>query len=380
MAEPRDAINKVIRRFRELNPEGTRTAVALSGGADSVALLFCLSLLKTDLVAIHIIHDMRSREQSLADCEIARKAAQMCGVDFLTNDFSRFKDNGHFNEPNAEARARCLRYMAIISRAEHCHSQSVAGQNFIRSDMSGWLGPINTKFFYVATAHHADDQLETILMNLCRGCGLDGSAGIMSKGPVPYSFGKGVLIRPMLGITKVEAEEICKQNNLPFAVDQTNFDTDKTRNKIRAEVLPVLKELYPQCSQHATNFADISASAVETIDQVIMTSLITDYSRLSPGNNQIGRLDALRLLPDVVIYHWLAYALNQGLNGCGRLEYGKLNKQMLDDVVRAIRKRSAKKFIWGRHCVEITSDHVEVKRASNADKTEHVSSVSESMC
>ena len=91
----------------------------------------------------------------------------------------------------------------------------------------------------LATAHNANDNLETMLFNLARGSSLSGMCGI----PPTRPCGAGLVIRPILEMTKDEIYEYCKENSIDFVTDSTNTDTDYTRNKIRSEIIPILTEI-----------------------------------------------------------------------------------------------------------------------------------------
>ena len=101
------------------------------------------------------------------------------------------------------------------------------------------------------TAHHADDHLETILFRIARGTGLSGLCGIAPIRP----FGSGDLVRPLLGFTKQEILQYCKENDLSFVTDSTNADTAYARNRIRADILPIMEELYTDASHRAVRMS-----------------------------------------------------------------------------------------------------------------------------
>ncbi len=100
-------------------------------------------------------------------------------------------------------------------------------------------------FDAVATAHNADDNAETLLLNLCRGTGVKGLCGMSEEDVLPYSDGQTRLLRPLLGLSRAQIEEYARENQIPFRTDKSNFDNSYKRNRIRNQVLPVLKELNP---------------------------------------------------------------------------------------------------------------------------------------
>ena len=90
----------------------------------------------------------------------------------------------------------------------------------------------------ILTAHNADDNAETILLNLCRGTGLDGLCGIPPR--------RGKILRPLLYVSRREIEQYCHESGLSYVTDSSNLSDDYTRNRMRHQVLPVLKELNPR--------------------------------------------------------------------------------------------------------------------------------------
>lgn len=192
-------------------PEGCEVICGLSGGADSVCMLVSLRELKEKLKisrisALHVNHCIRG-EESRRDEEFCRKICEDFGVDFISV---------HCNVPkycaekkiSEEEAARILRYQIFEENS---------------------YGKI------LATAHNADDNLETVIHNLTRGTALKGLCGIP---PV-----RGNIVRPLLGVSREEIEEFLIKRNIEFVTDSTNLSDDYTRNKIRHNVLPVLKEI-----------------------------------------------------------------------------------------------------------------------------------------
>ena len=100
----------------------------------------------------------------------------------------------------------------------------------------------------IATAHNADDNAETLLLNLTRGMGPHGAGGIPPR--------RGRIYRPILNISRAEVEHLCKVYQLDYVTDSTNLTVDYTRNKLRHSVLPVLKDVNPQMTQAASRFAE----------------------------------------------------------------------------------------------------------------------------
>lgn len=357
------AINEVIRSLRRLNPQKERIVVALSGGADSVALLYCASRIFSDVLAVHIMHDMRSKAETEADLCIAQQAAEKCQVDFLWK-FETIQDRQ--SGENLEAAARFRRYRGINDLMK-IRMKSRFGQNFIPD----WSGRCNNSDYQgggiVATGHHADDQLETLLMKLCRGAGMSGMSGIAedTKGDGWTPFGR--CIRPMLSITRADTEAICLANDLNWTRDFTNSDTAFSRNRIRAEVIPILKELYPTAAQKASGFASICDDARKVILREVGD--LFRHTSCQMNQSQSVKADALRLVEDIIIVAWLEDACNDRNIGKSSMKWDSVNSRMLEDVVGAIRGRKVKKFLWpAERVIEVGIEEVRVRRQTAEER------------
>ncbi len=201
--------------------EGTLTT-ALSGGADSVALLLVLQALQPqygyDLQAVHIHHGIRGEEadRDAAFCEALCKKRQIpfqCRhVDVPTYAAA--------HKLSIETAARILRYEALRQ-----------------------LAPTGL----IATAHHADDAAETMLFYLMRGCGLNGLCGIPPK--------RGRIIRPLLAVSKAELLSYLHTQGQDFVTDSSNLTEDTERNRLRHRILPMLCEYQPALVTHLTHTA-----------------------------------------------------------------------------------------------------------------------------
>ena len=201
--------------------------VAFSGGADSVALLDMLQreYPNAPILLAHVNHGIRG-EEALRDRTFCKAVAKERGLEIVILDAdipTLAKEKGQ----SIEEAAREVRYA------------------FFADLMRERKIPI------LLTAHHADDHLETLLFRIARGTGLSGLGGIAPVRP----FATGKLARPLLGFTKQEILQYCKKQGLDFVTDSTNADTAYARNKLRAEVLPVLESLYADASHRAVRMS-----------------------------------------------------------------------------------------------------------------------------
>lgn len=191
--------------------ENSSVTVALSGGADSMALLVALinlrEKLQINVSAAHLNHLIRG-DEAFRDENFVSEQCKKYGIELFCERIDIPKVSAKAGI-STELAARKERY-AFLQRASK-------GQ--------------------IATAHTASDNLETIIYNLSRGSSLEGLCGIPPK--------RDNIIRPLILCTREMIEEYCKKKNIPFVTDSTNLSDDYTRNKIRHNVIPLLKELNP---------------------------------------------------------------------------------------------------------------------------------------
>ena len=208
-------LNKLKAFLRDYR--GQRIVCAVSGGADSMALLWGVYLLKEklelDISAAHFNHQLRGAESD-RDEAFVRDFCAGYGIDFVSGSTQVVA-----GPKGLEAAAREARYAFL----------------------KGLPGKI-------ATAHTADDNAETILMHLVRGTGLKGLGGIA---PV-----NGNLIRPMLTITRSEVLAFLAEYSIPYVEDSSNSGDDFLRNRLRHHVMPLLKQENPSLSQNLSAMAE----------------------------------------------------------------------------------------------------------------------------
>lgn len=231
-----DALMLEIKRYIEKNQlirPGDGVVVGLSGGPDSVFLLYALHTLQArmgfTLRAVHVHHGIRGAE---ADRDEAF-SAELCAK--LTVPFQAV----HVAAPayaaqhglSLEEAARILRYEALETARQQ----------------------LTTPTAWIAVAHHLDDQAETVLHNLVRGAGLRGLAGMENR--------RNHVIRPLLSIKREDILKWLEQNNILYVTDSTNADPHYTRNRIRSTVLPELREINPEASAHIAHSAALLREA-----------------------------------------------------------------------------------------------------------------------
>lgn len=228
-----EEVDRYIQRHQLIKPN-SKVMIAVSGGPDSMALLqYFLAQqerFNLDLIVVTIEHGLRGAE-SIRDVDYVEGFCKQSQIKFDTQrvDVKSYKKAHKLGTQEA---SRILRYQAFDQLMRKHHAN------------------------YLALAHHADDQVETVFMRLTRGTQLDTLQGIKNKRP----FSVGQLIRPFLSITKEAIENYCQQHGITPRYDQTNDEDVYTRNYFRIHVLPLLKAKNPNLSDtimHLTeNIAD----------------------------------------------------------------------------------------------------------------------------
>lgn len=311
-----DPVRRVLRSWREmtggtgrLDLRRRRTLVACSAGVDSSALAFALASATSEIVLGHVVHDLRGRVAREGDRDAARDLAARLGVEFAHADVT-IERRG-----NLEAGARRARYTALAGMAE------ASGCEF------------------VATGHQADDQLETVLMQLLRG-----RRSLAGAAPT-RRLTRGVrLIRPMLVVTRAEAEAICRSARWAWREDATNEDESRLRAALRGRVLPILRELSPTVAGRAVRIARVQRE----MDEALEVWAASVPCVRTEGEIEWRRGDVAGLPPAV-----RAELLRSGLAGVGaRAAAGR----ELDAMARAMGERAPKRYGIAGACVLIDGE------------------------
>jgi tRNA(Ile)-lysidine synthase len=286
----------------KLPEAGPRVVVAVSGGADSIALLDALIRLrecgavKATVLAAHLNHLLRG-EESDEDEHFVRDLAMKLGAPVFIERID-VDAQARAAKQNLEATARRLRYDFLRRVAE-------------RNDAC-----------CVLTAHTLDDQTETILMRLLRGTGAEGLRGIHESLP----FGERVkLIRPMLSITRAEVIEHCEHYDLMFRTDSSNLDLDFTRNRIRRELLPLLREFNPRVEEALSRVAELSAE-----DDACLRDLAAESLAAASEDSSLNIVPLLDVSP-AIRRRALRLWLKKQRGGLRRIELAHI--KAIDDLI-----------------------------------------------
>ena len=236
--------------------KGKTLAVAVSGGSDSMALLhFCFSnadKFGIQVIAINVEHGIRGAT-SVSDTEFVKEYCSKNGITLLTYSVDSV-NYAKEQKLSLEESARLLRYQCFFSAID------------------------DKKCDAVATAHHLSDNVESVLLNLFRGSGLKGLSGINTD----YD---SKIVRPMLSVPKQEIMRYVENNAIPFVTDESNLCSDYTRNFIRLNVLPKIKEVFPEVEKSISRFSSIAKLEDEYLDQLAKSSLIFENGAYKINTN-----------------------------------------------------------------------------------------------
>jgi len=332
--------------------EGAHILVAVSGGGDSVALLRALDALKDrrrwglTLTVGHVQHHLRE-DQAEGDAGFVDGLARQLKLPRLRRDLDLSGETG-----NGEDAARRARYGALVQMARECGAQ------------------------FIATGHHGDDQMETLLMRMLRGAGTRGMSGIAWRRKLGLGSGvwgidrdehsdatpnprpqtqDPILIRPMLAVSRTEIMNYLQAIDQPWREDPTNTDTTRWRARLRAEVLPIMEAIRPGAGRKATAFADQLRGVHGVLDDAIQDA----RQLVQPCDDGIT-LDraACRELRRVVLSGLLRALLIEA-----NVPADTLNTKQVSQVVRAIRDTEGGERVFtfaGGAAVSVTREKVAV--------------------
>ena len=276
----------------DLFSSGSKILIALSGGADSVALLCILHAAGYPCEAAHCNFHLRG-EESNRDEQFVRQLCKKYGIHLHTIDFdtTRYAAEKHIS---IEMAARELRYNWFEEIRNQC-----------RADV-------------VAIAHHQDDSVETILLNLIRGTGITGLLGIRPR--------NGVIVRPLLCINREEIMRYLQSIGQDYVTDSTNLEDEYTRNKIRLNLLPLMQTINPS----------VKNSLIETGNY--LSDVATIYNRyIEEAKTRIATTEGIRIC-ELVKEPAPEALLFEILHPLG------FNSAQIKDIVHSLHGQSGKQF------------------------------------
>jgi len=250
--------------------------VGVSGGPDSMALLFILTLLRKQIgfsiVVAHVNHNVR--RESAKEAKFLENWCLENHVAFEGMKIEKYSDDNFHNE------ARTIRY-TFFENIVHKYSAQ-----------------------YLMTAHHGDDLIETILMRIVRGSTLKGYSGFQSI----VNLDDYKIVRPLIFVTKSEIEEFLGKHGVPYVIDQSNFKSKYTRNRYRKQILPFLKqedgrvhEKFLKYSRTLIAYTEFLDSQVEKVYHKVYSDKMLQISKLLALDSLIQEKIVYRILEE--IYH-----------------------------------------------------------------------------
>jgi len=280
---------------RRLLEKRDRLLIGVSGGPDSVFLLYYLSSLrssyKLNLLVAHFNHALRPE----ADEEegFVKKLSQRLGLHFVSEKRNVAK---LYQGDSWENIARKLRFDFFLKLCRHYRIKKIA------------------------LAHHKDDLVETVLLNLIRGTGLLGLRGIMPLSP----YQKIAIIRPLLFLEKKEILSYLKRNEIKFRLDSSNQEEKFLRNKIRLKLLPLLRQYNPAIKDNLYHLARIVSADYDFLVSQAEKAAVS-LQMPAPGGLRL-KLEGLTKLPPALLFLVLRLSIEKVKGHLRRLELRHLEK------------------------------------------------------
>ncbi len=226
---------------------GSRLVVAVSGGSDSLAMLYAFHRLQDelhlDLHVAHLDHQLRG-EDSTADAEFVVNTCAKLGIECTLDkvDVLAFQREHRMSLEEAAREAR-YDFLTLVANREGADS--------------------------IALGHTSDDQVETVLMNIIRGSGLRGLRGMLPKSTRRISGGDITLFRPLLRLSKGDTTGYCQALGITPRLDDSNTSMELTRNRIRLELLPMLRDLNPEIGKAIERLSQNAGDALEAVELAV---------------------------------------------------------------------------------------------------------------
>jgi tRNA(Ile)-lysidine synthase len=295
--------NHIAQNFPFLN--GKKLLLATSGGIDSMVMVDLFQKLPFDIAIVHCNFQLRGME-SFEDQNFVQNYAEINNIELFITQF----DTAAFAEDyklSIQLAARELRYSWFYELLD------------------------TKKYDYILTAHHADDNLETFLINFVRGTGLDGLTGIPEQ--------NDKVIRPILILSRQELEQYARENNIQWREDSSNASDKYLRNKIRHNLVPILKELNPDfLSSFQKTQTYLQESQTMAEDASIMV-----YQQVAKENGEDIHFDLnqLKKIPNYksYLYQWLNEYGFSAWDDIYDLVDGQSGKQVFSNKFRLLKNR-----------------------------------------
>ncbi len=277
-------------------PQGVTLLLAVSGGADSMAMLdVCVKLsheMDFSIEVAHIHHHLRTAsddEWTFVEAACARYGVPFHGRHLDVVAYAKAKGR------SMEAAAHDLRYQALEDIMHDCGACAIA------------------------LAHHANDRAETMLMNILRGTTVGGLATMKAV--------SGVYLRPLLGVSRAEIEAYCAAKAIHYVTDESNFDTTIQRNRIRHELLPLLESYNPQIVAALARLGESSEREADYIKQEVQVLMETARYMMAPTWSLFYRAP-LEAAHDAILAAFLREMVQAYAHGRSPLRYDQVERAL----------------------------------------------------
>lgn len=322
-----DLQEKVVNTIKkyELIKKGDYIVIGVSGGPDSMTLLNVLYYLKEkmcfNICVAHINHMIRDEADS--ETQYVEEFCENLGIDCYVKkvDIQKQANNLKISTELAGRNARYNFFEEVANRV---------GAN------------------KVATAHNANDNAETVLMNLMRGSGTSGLKGI-------EKIRDGKFIRPIIECARQEVEEYCNQNNLNPKYDKTNMENIYTRNMIRNVLIPnIEKEFNPNIVQTLNRLSEIAAKEDEYFTKVVerlfeeLQIIENNTEKVSKNDTIVLNLKEFNKLDDVIKSRLILYTINRLLGSTQGIE-----KIHIDDIIKLCSNNIGNKYLTPNKSIKV---------------------------
>lgn len=302
-------VEDTIKKYHMIQPQD-KIVVAVSGGSDSITLLSVLNNLRTkynlDLVVAHVNHKIR--KEAIIDEEYVQEFCNKINVEFFVKSID-VKELANNNKIGLEEAGRNVRYDFFEEVLEKTNSNKIA------------------------IAHNKNDSVETIIMNIFRGTGVQGIKGIE-----PIKDNK--FIRPLIECEKSEIEKYCEIKKLNPKIDKTNFENDYTRNKIRNVVIPYIKkEFNPNIISTITRLSEVINRDDEYLNKVTKEKYLNLLIE-KKDTEIILNLKEFNLLEKSIKSRLIIYIITQLLGSSKNIE-----KVHIDDIMKLCENNIGNKYL-----------------------------------